>query len=350
MSSEPVLKLGDWDRPAGMPDSLAAEVAGWRYVVKNPVAPSFYSKPGTPWDRPPEGCLRVSDRWNTRTAQGGTGFVTDRPVADGMEWAVARFEAGMWRVQSAVPANGHAEAQALHQARADRLVAARRWTRNDLDLLQLLVDGDVFAQPDLVAGDEARMRSLRSLTKLQLAVEAAAEDAELPDAVLQVLRRGAGPAVWMDGDGKAVGAEILAWDARKQARAVARAGRAAEGRDPGGALKLSIAEAVRKAFPGMPKEVAAATAARLAPGAGKLGRMPNLQAMVDAVAEIRLERWRQAVASEPDVAERLTAMQVRGDPNRARKRYRDQRAVERVESELREWRGGLGAVTSRRLG
>ncbi|HYD68593.1 hypothetical protein [Azospirillum sp.] len=347
MSSEPVLKLGDWDRPAGLPDSLAAEVANWHCVVKNPVAASFYSKPGTPWTRPAEGCLRVSNRWNTRTGAGESGFVTDRPVADG-EWAMARFEGGMWRVQSAAPANGRAAAEALRQARADRLVASRRWTRSDLDLLQSLVDGEVFGEADLVAGDEARMRSLRSLVKLHLAIEAAEDDAELPDAARDVLQRGAGPAVWMDEDAKAVGAAILAWHARKQARAVARAGRAAG--DSGDALKLSIADAVRKAFPGMPKEVAAATAARLAPGVGKLGRMPNLQAIVDAVAEIRLERWRQAVASEPEVAERLTAMQVRGDPNRARKRFRDQRAVERVEGELRDWRGDLGPVSTRRLG
>lgn len=347
MSSEPVLKLGDWDRPAGLPDSLAAEVAGWRCVVRNPVAASFYSKPGTPWARPPEGCLRASDRWNIRADAEEAGFATDQPVADGA-WAVARFESGTWRVQSAAPANGRAAAEALRQARADRLVTSRRWTRSDLDLLQSLVEGEVIGEADLVAGDEAQARSLRSLITLHLAIEAAGDDAELPEAARGVLQRGAGPAVWMDEDGKAVGAAILAWHARKQARAVARAGRAAG--DSGGALKLSIADAVRKVFPGMPKEVAAAAAARLAPGVGKLGRMPNLQAIVDAVAEIRLERWRQAVASEPEVAERLTAMQVRGDPNRARKRFRDQRAVERVEGELRDWRGGLGPVSSRRLG
>ena len=75
-----------------------------------------------------------------------------------------------------------------------------------------------------------------------------------------------------------------------------------------------------------------------------------LQPIVDAVAEVRLERWRQAVASEPEVAKRLQAMEMRGDPNRALKRYRDQRAVERAEAELKEWRGDLGPVLSRRLG
>ncbi|HEY0835930.1 MAG TPA: hypothetical protein VGE72_18650 [Azospirillum sp.] len=350
MSSEPVSHLGDWDRPAGMPDSFAAEVSGWRFVVKSPAAASFYSKPGKPWAAPAEGCLRVSDQWNTPTEQGGMDFATDRPVVNGTEWAVARFEAGTWRVESVAPANDGAVVRALLQARTDRLVATRRWTRNDLELLQTLVDGDVFAEADLVAGDEARGRSLRSLTKLHLAIEATGEGVELPEPVRRVLRDGKGPAVWMDGDGKAVGAEILAWQARKQARAVARAGRAEEEREPGGALKRSIADAVRKAFPGIPKEVATATATRLAPSVGKLGRMPGLQAMVDAVAEIRLERWRQAVASEPEVAERLLAMQMRGDPGRARKRFRDQRAVERVEAELRDWRGDLGAVSTRRLG
>ncbi|MNW22059.1 hypothetical protein D3C71_2233220 [compost metagenome] len=65
---------------------------------------------------------------------------------------------------------------------------------------------------------------------------------------------------------------------------------------------------------------------------------------------MRLERWRQAVAAEPEVAKRLAAMEARGDATRALKRYRDQRAVERAEAELKEWRGDLGPVLSRRLG
>ena len=341
---EPVLKLGDWPRPAAMPDSIAAEVAGWRFVLRNPVARSFYAKPGKPWETPPEGCLRVSDRWNVAS------FTTDQPVENGAQWAVARFEAGVWRVQSVAAASGRAAVRDLLRNRAERLVAARRWARNDLDVLQSLLDGDVFAEADLIAGDEARARSLRSLKALHLALEANGDDPELPEAVRTALQGGAAPVVWMDEDGRAVATDVLAWHAKKQARAAARAGRGAEARDRGDDLKRSVAEAVQRIFPAIPKDAAAAAAARLAPSVGKLGRMPGLQAIVDAVAEIRLERWRQAVASEPEVASRLLAMQTRGDPGRARKRYRDQRAVERVEAELRDWRGGLGPVTTRRLG
>ncbi|WP_448205621.1 hypothetical protein [Azospirillum sp. sgz302134] len=263
---------------------------------------------------------------------------------------MARFDGRTWQVLSVVPANGRAAVREALRAQGERLVAARRWTHNDLELLQSLVEGDVFVQDDLVGGEDARMRSLRSLTKLHLVTEATGEDPELPEPVRHVLQGAAKPVVWMDEDSRAVAADILAWHAKKQARAVARAVRGAEGRERGDALKLSVADIVQKAFPAIPKDVALAVAARLAPSVGKLGRMPGLQAIVDAVAEIRLERWRQAVSSEPEVAERLQAMAMRGDPGRARKRYRDQRAVERVETELREWRGALGAVSTRRLG
>lgn len=351
MSSEHLLKLGEWDRPASLPDSLATELSGWRFVLKNPVAPSFYSKPGTPWDIAPEGCLRVSERWNiaAEAAANAALFPTDQPVPEG-HWALARFEASLWRVQSVVPGEGRATVRELLRARADRLVNGRRWTRSDLELLQLLQSGEAIAQDALIAGDEARERSLRSLTKLQLATGASGPNPELPDAARRLLDSGKGSAVWLDAEAGEVAATILDWHARKQARAAARAGRGADARERGEALKASVADAVRKVFPGIPKDAAAAAAARLAPSVGKLGRMPGLQPIVDAVAEIRLERWQQAVASEPEVADRLLAMQLRGDPGRARKRYRDQRAVERVEAELRDWRGDLAPVSTRRLG
>lgn len=355
-SSDPILKLGEWTRPAAMPDGLAAEVAGWRFVLMSPAAASFYSKPGTPWATPPDGCLRAADRWNLPEASGQPAFPTDQPVENGTHWAIARFEGGVWRVERAVPANRPAAARDLLDARAERLVASRRWTRNDLDLLQILRDGAAFPAAELLAGDEARTRSLRSLKALRLAHDVSAADvagpgmAELPDAVRTVLQDGAGGAVWMDEDGKAVAAEVLDWHAKKQARAAARTSRGTQARERGDEVKQSIADSVQRVFPGIPKEVAAAAAARLAPSVGKLGRMPAMQAIVDAVAEIRLERWRQAVASEPEVAKRLLEMQMRGDPGRARKRYRDQRAADRVEAELRDWRGTLGPVTTRRLG
>ncbi|WP_448187878.1 hypothetical protein [Azospirillum sp. sgz301742] len=216
------------------------------------------------------------------------------------------------------------------QDRAERLVASRRWTRSDLDLLRTLLAAEAIDRDVLLEGNETRARSLRSLTMLHLATE------------------GASGAVTMDADARAVATDVLAWHARKQAKAAI--GPAAEGRKRGEDLKRSIADATRAVFPRIPTEVALAAAVRLSPAAVKMGRIPAAQALVEAVVEIRLDRWRQAVAAEPEVAARLELMQARGEPNRAVKRFRDQRAVERVEAEVAQWRGDLGPVTSRRLG
>ncbi|HYH37529.1 MAG TPA: hypothetical protein VD860_04840 [Azospirillum sp.] len=213
--------------------------------------------------------------------------------------------------------------------RAERLVASRRWTRSDLDLLRILLAADGVGRDRLLAGDPLRERSLASLLKLGLATEADGT-------------------IGMDADARAIGDAVLTWHAAKQARA--SVGPAAEGRKRGEDLKRSLADAVRGVFPRIPAEVAQAAATRLAPAAVKMGGRMAAQSMVDAVVAIRMERWRQAVASEPEVAERLQAMQMRGDNNRAVKRFRDQRAVERVEAEIAEWRAGLEPVTSRRLG
>jgi len=62
------------------------------------------------------------------------------------------------------------------------------------------------------------------------------------------------------------------------------------------------------------------------------------------------DRWRQAITAEPRVAARLEAMQAKGDNNRVRKRFRDQRALERVAEEVAAWRGDLEPVRSRWLG
>ncbi|MBY3756222.1 hypothetical protein GBZ26_04285 [Azospirillum formosense] len=328
-----------------MPDSLAADVAGWRFILRSPVAPSFYSKPGTPWLTPPEGCLRASDRWNLDGA-----FSTDRPVENGEQWAVARFEGGVWRVERCVPAATRPAVRDLLRLRVERLTAARRWTHGDLELLHSLLDGGTLAESVLLAGDEGRARSLRSLKALGLAGAASADGPELPDAAKALLADGAESVVWLDADAREIADGILSWHTRKQARAAARVSRGAEAKQRGDDIKDALTKAVQRAFPRIPKEAAAAAAARLAPGVKKLGRMPALQPIVDAVAEVRLERWRQAVASEPEVAKRLAAMEARGDANRALKRYRDQRAVERAEAELKEWRGDLGPVLSRRLG
>ena len=220
-------------------------------------------------------------------------------------------------------------------------------------MIQALLGTDAIARGALLAADPAgRERSLKSLLTLRLALEAtdaAATDPELPDGARRVLQGGSAAVVWLDEDGRAVASDVLAWQARRHARVETRNSRRTEERERGDDLKQSIATAVRNVFPAMPAEVAASAAARLAPSVAKLGRRPGTQNIVDAVVEIRLERWRQAIATDPEVEARLLAMQARGANGRARKRFRDQRATERVEAEIRDWRGDLEPVTSHRL-
>ncbi|MGF7176943.1 hypothetical protein [Azospirillum doebereinerae] len=356
MSSDRVMKLGAWDRPAEMPDTLAAEVAAWPVLVKNPFGGGFYSQDGRPWLEPQPGCLRGSDRWNLDGEGEGapTHFPTDRRLPARATWAVARWTGAVWELLSTGSVEPR-EVREHRKERADRLVASRRWTRSDLEVIQALLGAEALPRATLLAGDAAgRERSLRSLLTLRLALEANAEDAgrdpELPDAARRLLRGGAESAVWLDEDGRAVASDVLAWHAKRHARVENRKDRRAEERDRGDDLKLSIATAVGNVFPLMPAEVALSAAARLVPSVAKLGRRPGTQNIVDAVVEIRLERWRQAIASDPEVEARLVAMQARGANGRVRKRFRDQRAAEKVEAEIRDWRGELEPVSSHRLG
>lgn len=350
MSSDRVMKLGAWDRPAEMPDTLAAEVAGWPVVVRNPCGGGFYSQDGQPWREPQDGCLRAADRWNVAAADGTTRFATDFPLPPRAAWGLARWSNGVWELL----ASGSVEPREVREHRkdrAERLVASRRWTRSDLEVIQALLGADALSRAALLVGDAAgRERSLRSLITLRLAVETTAADPEMPDAARDLLNGGAETVVWLDDDGRAIATDVLAWHAKRHARVEARNERRADERGRGDDLKQSIATAVRNVFPAMPAEVAASTAARLAPSVAKLGRRPGTQNIVDAVVEIRLERWRQAIASDPEVETRLLAMQARGANNRVRRRFRDQRAVEKVEAEIRDWRGELEPVSSHRLG
>lgn len=350
MSSDRVMKLGAWERPAEMPDTLAVEVAGWPVSVRNPAGGGFYSQEGTPWQTPGEGCLRASDRWNLEGEDGTLRFPTDRPLPARAAWAVARWTGAVWELLSAGSVEPR-EVRERRKERADRLVASRRWTRSDLEVIQALLGTEALPRAALLTGDAAgRERSLRSLLTLRLALEADAEDPEMPDAARRLLRGGAEAVVWLEEDGRAVAAEVLAWHAKRHARVETRNSRRTEERERGDDLKQSIATAVRNVFPGMPAEVALSAAARLVPSVAKLGRRPGTQNIVDAVVEIRLERWRQAIATDPEVEGRLVAMQARGANGRVRKRFRDQRAAEKVEAEIRDWRGDLDPVSSHRLG
>lgn len=335
MSSDAIMKLGAWNRPATMPESLAEEVAVWETVIRGAGGESFH-------DRDPlaEGCLRAAAHWPAPA------FVTDRPVEAG--WALARRQGPVWQVVTVVPAADHAAAAAVVAERAHRLRAGRRWTNGDQELLRTLLATEVTPRDPLLAAEEGAARSLRSLLTLHLVEETTDDDSDLPQAVRAALS--AGPVLWLTADARLTATAVLkALDQRKLV-AVARTQRLSDKRDRGADLQQVLLSAVRNIFPAIPEEVAAAAAVRLTPAMVKLGRRPEMQGIVDAVADIRMERWRQAVAAEPQVAKRLEIMLARGEPGRARKRFRDQRAAERVEAELLEWRGDLRPVTPRRLG
>lgn len=228
-------------------------------------------------------------------------------------------------------ADGTGPARDALKDHAHRLVASRRWARGDLELLDLLVTGGDADRDALLAGDEGRARSLRSLVALKLAAEV--------DGMVR-----------MDADARALGAEVLAIQHRRKAGAASRAERGSAERERGEDVKRTVTAAILNVFPAMPADAASSVAARLAPRVAKKGTRPDFQTIVNTVAEVRLERWRQAIASDPAVSAKLVAMQARGDTGRARKRFRDQRAVEKVQDELADWRGELPPVNSPRLG
>lgn len=325
-------RLGEWIRPAAMPDALAAIVAAWPSVVRSPAGEGFLDE---------RGLIRVSDRWNLP----GGHFTTDQPIAHHGGWALGRLVDGIWQLGEQAPALSRDAVRAALRDRAERLLAARRWTGADLEALDNLLKEAPALRDAWLAAVGGRERSLTSLLKLQLLWLAETDHPALPDAVRALLPQG--PVLWLDEEARLVAEQVLAHSARRMEIAAKRTAR--DDRKRGEDLRAGLAQAVQAVFPAMPGEVAETAAKRLAPAAIKLGRRPGTQAIVDCVAEIRLERWRQAVTAEPRVAQRLTDMQARGDNNRVRKRYRDQRALERVVEEVKAWRGELPPVTSRWL-
>ncbi|MFV3077854.1 hypothetical protein [Niveispirillum fermenti] len=326
-------RLGEWDRPSSMPDGLATLVAGWPVINRSPAAEAFLDA---------SGLIRVSNVWNLPCGA----FPTDRPIDQHAGWAVARLADQVWKVIEVAPPHPRDGGRALLRDRAERLLQGRRWTGGDLEALDSLLRDSPVRHDVWLAADAGRERALKSLLKLRLVLLAAEAHPALPAPVVSVLADG--PVLWMDSDAREVSDQVMAHSRRRMEVAAKRTAR--DDRQRGTDLKDGIAQAVQAVFPAMPDDVAHAAAARLAPGAIKLGRRPGTQAIVDCVAEIRLERWRQAVVNEPKVAARLAAMQARGDNNRVRKRFRDQRALERVAEEIADWRGSLEPVTSRWLG
>lgn len=328
-----ITRLGEWDRPSSMPDGLAGLVAGWPVIVRSPAAEAFLDAGAL---------VRVSNVWNLPCGS----FQTDRPIDLHAGWAVARLADQVWKLIEVAPPHPRDAGRALLRDRAERLLHGRRWTGGDLEALDSLLRDAPVRQDAWLAADAGRERAMKSLMKLRLVLSATQPHPALPPAVAALMADG--PVLWMDGDAREVADQIMAHSRRRMEVAAKRTAR--DDRQRGADLKDGIAQAVQAVFPAMPDDVAQAAAARLAPGAIKLGRRPGTQAIVDCVAEIRLERWRQAVVNEPKVAARLAAMQARGDNNRVRKRFRDQRALERVAEEVAEWRGSLEPVTSRWLG
>lgn len=315
-----------------MPDTMALIVAAWPIIARSPAGDGFLDE---------RGLIRVSDRWNLP----GGHFTTDQPIAHHGGWALGRLVDGVWQLAEQVPAVPRDAARAILRDRAERLLAARRWTGADLEALDSLLKQAPLSREAWLSAIGGRERSLASLLKLQLLSLAESDHPALPEAVRTLLPQG--PVLWLDEDARFVAEQVLAHSARRMEIAAKRTAR--DDRKRGEDLRTGLAQAVQATFPAMPSDVAEAAAKRLAPAAIKLGRRPGTQAIVDCVAEIRLERWRQAVTAEPRVAQRLADMQARGDNNRVRKRFRDQRALERVVEEVKAWRGDLPPVTSRWL-
>lgn len=326
-------RLGEWDRPSSMPELLAVRVAGWHGLARSPAGEAFLDGDGN---------LRASNLWNLPDGS----FATDRAIDLHAAWAAARFNGNVWQIMEIAPALPRDEARALLRDRAERLLQGRRWTGGDLEALDNLLSAVPVLSADWLAADAGRERALKSLIKLRLVCLADAPHPALPTAVTTLLATG--PVLWMEADGREVAELVMAHSRRRMEVSAKRVAR--DDRQRGADLKDSLAQAVKAVFPQMPTDVALAVATRLAPAAIKLGRRPGTQAIVDCVAEIRLDRWRQAVVNEPKVAARLANMQERGDNNRVRKRFRDQRALERVAEEVALWRGDLDPVTSRWLG
>ncbi|MFV3127900.1 hypothetical protein [Niveispirillum sp. KHB5.9] len=328
-----LIRLGDWDRPSGMPEGLAGLVAGWPVINRSPAGEAFLDE---------SGLIRVSDIWNLP----GGAFTTDRPVDIHGGWAVARLIDDVWKIIEIAPAHPRDAGRALLRDRAERLLNGRRWTGGDLEALDSLLKSEPVTQDAWLSADVGRERALKSLSKLRLATLTEASHPALSAAVASALP--AGPVLWMDEDAREVAEQVMAHSRRRMEVSAKRVAR--DDKQRGADLKDSIAQAVKAVFPGMPEDVSLSIAARLAPAAIKLGRRPGTQAIVDCTAELRLDRWRQVIIGDPRVAARLNAMQAKGDNNRARKRYRDQRALEQVAAEIARWRGDLEPVTSRWLG
>lgn len=326
-------RLGEWDRPSGMPEGMAGLVAGWPVINRSPGGEAFLDG---------SGLVRVSNVWNLPDGL----FTTDRPIDIHAGWAVARLANDVWKVIEIAAAHPRDAGRALLRDRAERLLHGRRWTGGDLEALDGLLKSAPVNQADWLAADAGRERALKSLLKLRLAFLADTPHPALPAAVADLLA--AGPVLWLDPDAQEVAEQVMAHSRRRMEVSAKRVAR--DDKQRGTDLKDSLAQAVKAVFPGMPEDVSLSVAARLAPAAIKLGRRPGTQAIVDCTAEIRLDRWRQVIIGDPRVSARLAAMQAKGDNNRARKRYRDQRALERVAEEIAHWRGDLGPVTSRWLG
>lgn len=326
-------RLGDWDRPSGLPEGLALLVAGWPVITRSPGGEALLDG---------SGLIRVSDVWNL--ANGA--FPTDRPIDIHGAWAVARLIDTVWKLVEVAPAHPRDAGRALLRDRAERLLHGRRWTGGDLEALDSLLKSAPVSQAEWLSADAGRERALKSLMKLRLVNLADGPHPALPAAISDLLATG--PVLWLDADGREVAEQVMAHSRRRMEVSAKRVAR--DDKQRGADLKESLALAARAVFPGMPHDVCLAVAARLAPAAIKLGRRPGTQAIVDCTAEIRLDRWRQVIIGEPRVAARLAAMQAKGDNNRARKRYRDQRALERVAEEIAHWRRDLEPVTSRWLG
>jgi len=76
-------------------------IRSWDQVHKSPFSDSYYNcdSEDKDWGKTPIGCIRISDHWNFQS-KGRKCCITDRPVNNYREWAMAVWDGKQYQVIS----------------------------------------------------------------------------------------------------------------------------------------------------------------------------------------------------------------------------------------------------------